>query len=121
MELLTVGARRGAPPPTRLRSGALLVRRAAATYAAGAYRRRPPTIPGETGSVSSAVEAAAGRVPRSRRRLHPELRGLRLAPIGVDRIAATAVIGDGISPPFTIGIELRWRRGWRVLAISLPD
>jgi hypothetical protein len=120
-ELLTVGARRGAPPPARLRSGARLARSAAAVYAAGAYRRRPPVLPEETGSVTSAIAAAAGRVPRSRRRLHPELRGLRLHAIGVDRIAATAEVGDGVSPPFTVGIELHWRRGWRVVAISLPD
>jgi hypothetical protein len=118
---LTVGARRGAPPPARLRSGALLARRAASAYGAGAYRRRPPILPEETGPVSSAVAAAAGRVPRSRRRLRPELRGLRLHAIGVDRIVATAEVGDGVSPPFTVGIELHWRRGWRVVAISLPD
>jgi hypothetical protein len=116
-----VGARRGAPPPARLRSGALLARHAAAAYAAGAYRRRPPVLPEETGPVASAIAAAAGRVPRSRRRLRPELRGLRLRPVGVDRIAATAVIGDRVFPPFTVGIELHWRGGWRVVAISLPD
>jgi hypothetical protein len=120
-ELLTVGARRGAPPPARLRSGARLARRAAETYAAGAYRRRPPVLPEETGSVASAIAAAAGRVPLSRRRLHPELRGLRLHAIGVGRVVATAEVGDGVSPPFTVGIELRWRSGWRVVAVSLPD
>jgi hypothetical protein len=99
----------------------LLARRAVSAYAAGAYRRRPPVLPEETGSVSSAVAAAARRVPQSRRRLHPELRGLRLHAIGVDRIAGTAEVGDGVSPPFTVGIELHWRRGWRVVAISLPD
>jgi hypothetical protein len=120
-ELLTVGARRGAPPPARLRSGALLARRAASAYAVGAYRRRPPVLPKETGSVSSAIAAAARRVPRSRRGLHPELHGLRLHVVGVDRIAVTAEVGDGVSPSFTVGIELHWRSGWRVVAISLPD
>jgi len=120
-ELLTVGARRAAPSPTRLRSAGSLARRAAQVYASGAYGRRPPVLPRETGSVRSALSAAARRVPPMRRGLHPELRRLRLTAIGVDRVAVTALIGGRTFPSFTIGLELGWRRGWRVVGISLPD
>lgn len=116
-----MGARRAVPSPARLRTGVALARRVAAIYALGAFRRRPPVLPRETGSVSSALSAAARRVPSGRRGLQPELLGLRLRVIGVDRLEATASIGNGVFPPFTIGIELRRRRGWRVVAISLPD
>jgi hypothetical protein len=120
-ELLAVGARRAAPTPARLRTGTDLAHRAARIYAAGAYSRRPPTLPRESGEVASELSAAARRVPPARRRRDPGLRGLVLHPIGVGRIVATALIGDGVSPLFTVGIELRWRGGWRVVAISLPD
>lgn len=116
-----MGARRAAPSPARLRSGASLARRAASAYAAGAYRRRPPVLPRESGSVSSAVSAAARRVPPPRRGLRPKLRRLRLLVIGVDRITAVALVDDGTFPAFSIAIELRWRGGWHVVAISLPD
>jgi len=120
-ELLTVGARRAAPSPTRFTAGVRLAGRAASAYASGAYRRRPPLLPEESGAVASALSAATRRVPSARRGLHPELLALRLRAIGVDRMAATASIGDEVFAPFTVGIELRWRQGWRVVAISLPD
>ncbi len=116
-----MGARRGAPSPARLRSGAPLARRAASAYATGAYRRRPPVLPRETGAVASALSAGARRVPRARRRLHPRLRGLRIHATGVERLVASVVIADGVFPPFGVAIELHWRRGWRVARISLPD
>jgi hypothetical protein len=116
-----MGARRGAPSPARLGSGALLARRAAGAYAIGAYDLRPPVLPEETGAVAAALSAGARRVPAARRRLHPYLRGFHLRVIGADRLEAIVAIGDGVSPPFTVGIELLWRRGWRVAAISLPD
>jgi hypothetical protein len=99
----------------------VLARRAAEVYVAGAYRRRPPILPAETPSVSSALSAASRRVPRGRRGLCPNLRRLLIHAVGIDRIAATAWIGDGVFRPFTVAIELHWRRGWRVVAISLPD
>jgi hypothetical protein len=120
-ELLTVGARRGAPSPARFRSAWSLIRRAARAYAAGVYDRRAPVLPREAGSVASALSAAARRVPPARHGRRAELRGLRLVPIGVDRMAATATIGDRTFPSFTVGFELGWRRGWRLVGISLPD
>jgi hypothetical protein len=120
-ELLTVGARRAAPSPARLRSGAALARRAAAVYARGAYRRIPPLLPRQTGPVASALAAAARRVPPARRGMHAGLLRLRVQAIGADRLSATASIGDGVFPPFTVGLGLHWRRGWRVVAIALPD
>lgn len=119
--LLTVGARRAAPPPARLRSGAALARRAASAYARGAYRRRPPRLLAETPQVAAALAAAAKRVPRVRRGLHPALLGLEIWAVAVDRMSATARIGDGRFPPFTVGIELGRRRRWIVVAVSLPD
>jgi hypothetical protein len=120
-ELLTEGARRAAPTPARLRSGTALVRDAATAYASGAYRTHPPTLPGETASVASDLSGAAGRVPDARRGLRPRLRRLRMTVVGVDRLRASLVIDDGMFRPFTVAMELHWRRGWRVVAISLPD
>jgi hypothetical protein len=119
--LLTVGARRAAPSPARLRSGSALAERAAEAYVDGAYRRRAPVLPAETGSVSSALSGAARRVPAARRGLSPGLRRLWVQPVGIDRLAATVLIGDGTFKPFTIGLELHWRGRWRIVAISLPD
>jgi hypothetical protein len=119
---LAVGARRAAPPPARLGSGAALARRAATVYAHGAYRRRPPRLPAETPQVAADLAAAAKRVPRVRRGLRPELLGLEVRAVAVDRISATVRIGDGRFQPFTVGIELgRLRRRWAIVAVSLPD
>jgi len=117
---LLVG-RRGTPP-SQLLGAARTAGRFARAYAIGAYGRRAPDAPGESRMVRRALAAAAGRVPPARRGLHPRLLGLRLRPLGRGELGATARIGDGRYPPFTIGFTISRRGGrWIVTTISLPD
>jgi hypothetical protein len=104
-----------------MRTGARLARRAAAIYARGAYRRIAPRLPAEARRVALALAGAATRVPTSRRGLHPRLLALRIRPSGTTGIEARARIGGGGFPSFTIAIELRWQRRWRIASVSLSD
>lgn len=101
-------------------AGAPLAARFASAYARSAYSPRPPGLPGVTAAVQGALVSAAGRVPPGRRRLRPRLLGLTFTPRGAT-LEASARIGDGRSPPFTVGFTVRRvGHGWRVVAISLP-
>lgn len=106
----------------RLATAAHLARRFAVAYSRNAYRRRPSRLPGATVTVSREVALAAQRVPHNRRGLKPRLLSLALQPDGVAGLSASARIGDGRSPPFSVGFTLERRGGrWRVVSISPPS
>lgn len=115
-----VGTRSGALPAAPL-DAAHFAARFANAYARNAYLSRPPRLTGTTAAVQGALVLAARRVPPGRRRLHPHLLGLTLAPHGARALEGSAQIGDGRSPPFTVGFTVgRVGYRWRVIAISLP-
>ena len=105
----------------RLAAAAHLAKRFAVAYAASAYLRRPPGLPGTTALVRRDIALAAARVPPGRRRRRPHLRALALQPQGASALSASARIADGRFPPFSVGFTIR-RVGdrWRVIAISPP-
>jgi hypothetical protein len=109
--------------PVGLRDAARLAGRFARVYARHAYGRRVPRIRGEGRPVRRALAASAARVPAGRWRLRPRLLGLRLAlSPGGGALVATARIGDGRFPPFTIGFTVAPTDGrWTVTSISLPN
>lgn len=136
--LLLVGCGGGerTPPPSRSAGlvvgtawtpigtggGVRLARRFARAYARGAYLRRAPDIGAESGEVRRALSAVALRVPPPRRHLHPRLLSLRLS-LGDDgSLLASAKIGDGRFPPFTVGFTVSRDSGrWLVTAVAPPD
>lgn len=119
---LLSGGRAVLPGAAPRAAAAHLATRFARAYARGAYRRRPPRLPAGTEAVTRALAGAAGRVPPARRRLHPRLLALRLRPFGRRALHASARIGDGRFPPFSVSFALSPRRGrWFVTSISLPD
>ncbi len=119
---LIVGARRGTASGPWLAAAYRLADCFATAYARSAYLRDPPRLPGETAAVQRAVAVAAERVPPTRRRLRAHVRALALQPCGAGTLAASVRIGDGRSPPFSVGFTIgRVDRGWRVIAIFLPD
>ena len=108
--------------PQGLTGAARVARRFALTYAAGAYRRRPPEFTAESSTVLRALAAAAGRVPADRRGLRPRLLRLRLSLRSGGSLAATASIGDGRFPSFSVGFTVaRSASGWRVSSFEGPD
>lgn len=119
---LLAGSSSGPVAGPHLAPAARLTRRFAVAYARSAYLRHPPQLPGATAAVGREVALAAQRVPPGRRRLHPRLLSLALQPQGVEGLSASAQIGDGRSPPFSVGFTVNrvgWR--WRVVAISPPS
>jgi hypothetical protein len=119
---LVAGSASGPAAGPRLAPAARLARRFAIAYARCAYLRRPPRLPGAMAAVSREVALAAQRVPPNRRRLRPRLLSLALQPEGVAALSASAEIGDGRSPPFSVGFTLERRVGrWRVVSISPPS
>jgi hypothetical protein len=119
---LLAGRRGSLPSRPQLIVAARLVRRAAALYARGAYRRVPPRLPAASATVRGALAAAARRVPPSRRALRPRLLGLRLSLLGPRAVRASAAVGDGRFTSFSIAFTLSLRGGrWEITAISLPD
>lgn len=119
---VAVGRRAGPSPRAQLAAAATLAKRFAASYAAAAYRRDPPALPGESAAVARQVALAAQRVPPSRRGLRPRLRGLALAIDSPARLAGAARIADSRNPPFGVSFTLARRGGrWRVISISTPE
>lgn len=105
-----------------LASATRLAKRFASAYARSAYLRRPPQLPGATAVVDREVALAAQRVPRNRRRLRPRLLSLALQPQGVAGLSASAQIGDGRSPRFSVGFTVKHvGHRWRVVSISPPS
>lgn len=105
-----------------LAPAARLATRFARYYARTVYERRPPRLPGATRALTQVLSEAATRVPASRRKLHPRLLGIALSPLGSHALEGTVDIGDGRSPPFSVGFRLA-RRGsaWRVVSASPPS
>jgi hypothetical protein len=105
----------------RFAAAARLANRFATAYARSAYLRHPLPLPGATAAVRRSIVAAAARVPPSRRRLHPRALALVPRPHGSAALSASVRIGDGRSPPFSVGFLVK-RSGprWRVVAISPP-
>ena len=119
---MVVGERAVPIPSAQLAVAAEVAHRFAAAYARSAYLLRPPQLPGATGAVDRDLAIAAGRVPRSRRRLHPHLAALHLAVSGRRSLDAGVTVADGRFPPFSVGFTVR-RRGvhWLVVSISTPE
>jgi hypothetical protein len=118
---LLSGTRRGAIAAEQLAPAARLARRFAAAYARTVYRRRPARLPGATAALRRDLAAASSRVPPARRGLHPRALAVTVEPRDAATLAAEVEIGDGHSPPFSVGFLVK-RSGsrWRVVAISPP-
>lgn len=113
--VLVVGGRGGPVAASRL------ARRFAFVYARCIYLRRPPRLPGATAALSRDLAAAASRVPPARRGLHPRALAVTLWPRGA-ALAGVVEIGDGHSPPFSVGFLVRKQGSrWRVVSISSPS
>jgi hypothetical protein len=103
------------PPAARV------ARRFAYAYARSIYKRHPPRLPGATAALRRDLLAAASRVPPARRGFHPRALAVTLRPRD-DALAGVVMIGDGRSPPFTVGFVVRRQDSrWRVVAISPPS
>ena len=64
---------------------------------------------------------AAARVPPSRRHLRPRARHIVLELAGSITLRGSVEVGDGRSPPFSVGFTLRkGASGWRVVSASPP-
>jgi hypothetical protein len=104
----------------QLAPAARFARRFAYAYARSIYRRRPPRLPGVTAALRRDLSAAASRVPPARRGLHPRALAVTLRPRGA-ALAGVVRIGDGRSPPFSVGFLVRKQGSrWRVATISPP-
>ncbi len=118
---LLSGTRGGLIAAGQLAPAAHLARRFADAYTRSIYRSRPPRLPGATAALRRDLAAAASRVPPTRRGLHPRALAVTLRPRD-DALAAVVTIGDGRSPPFTVGFLVRRQDSrWRVVAISPPS
>jgi len=112
---------KGAPVAGELALAARLARRFAHAYARSAYRRRPPRLPGATDALTRHLGQAAARVPPSRRHLRPRARHIVLELAGSITLRGSVEVGDGRSPPFSVGFTLRkGASGWRVVSASPP-
>lgn len=118
---LLSGTRGGSIAAGQLASAARLARRFAYAYARSIYKRRPPRLPGVAAALRRDLSAAASRVPPARRGLHPRALAVTLRPRGA-ALAAVVEIGDGRSPPFSVGFLVRKQGSrWRVVTISPPS
>ena len=104
----------------RLAAAARVARRFADAYARSIYQRRPPRLPDATTALRRDLLAAASRVPPARRGRHPRALALTLRQRGA-ALVGVVEIGDGRSPPFSVGFLVRKRGSrWRVVTISPP-
>ena len=118
---LLSGTRGGSIAAGQLAAAAHVARRFAYAYARSIYRRRPPRLPGTTAALRRDLSAAASRVPPARRGLHPRALAVTLRPRGAAVLAGMVEIGDGRSPPFSVGFLVRKQGSrWRVTNISPP-
>lgn len=118
---LLSGTRGGSVAAGQLAPAARVARRFASVYARSVYRRRPPPLPGATAALRRDLAAAASRVPPARRGLHPRALAVTLQPRGA-ALAGVVEIGDGRSPPFSVGFLVRKQGSrWRVTTISPPS
>lgn len=117
---LLSGTRRGSITAGQLAPAARIARLFAHAYARSIYRRHPPRLPGVTAGLHRDLVAAAPRVPLARRALHPRALAVTLRPRGA-ALAGVVEIGDGRSPPFSVGFLVRKQGSrWRVVTISSP-
>jgi hypothetical protein len=118
---LLSGTRGGSLAAEQLAPAARVARRFAYAYARSIYQRRPPRLPGATAALCRDLLAAASRVPPARRGLHPRALAVTLRPRGA-ALAGVVEIGDGRSPPFSVGFFVRKLGSrWRVTTISPPS
>lgn len=118
---LLSGTRGGSIAAGQLASAAHLARRFAYAYARSIYKRRLPRLPGATAALRRDLSAAASRVPPARRGLHPRALAVTLRRRGAV-LAVVVEIGDGRSPPFSVGFLVRKQGSrWRVVTISPPS
>jgi hypothetical protein len=118
---LLSGTRGGSIAAEQLAPAARIAHGFAVAYARSIYRRHPPQLPGATAFLRRDLLAAASRVPPAQRVLHPRALAVTLRPQGV-ALAAVVEIGDGRSPPFSVGFLVRKQGSrWRVVAISPPS
>lgn len=118
---LLSGTRGGSIAAGQLAPAARVARRFAYAYARSIYRRRPPRLPGVSAALRRDLSAAASRVPPARRDLHPRALVVTLRPHGA-ALTGVVEIGDGRSPPFSVGFFVRKRGSrWRVVAVSPPS
>lgn len=118
---LLSGTRGGSIAAGQLAPAARVARRFAYAYARSIYQRRPPQLPGATAALRRDLLAAASRVPPARRGLHPRALAVTLRPRGA-ALAGVVEIGDGRSPPFSVGFLVRKLGSrWRVTTISPPS
>ena len=117
---LLSGRRGGSVAAQRLAPAARVAHRFASVYARSVYRRHPPPLPGATTALRRDLAAAASRVPPARRGLHPRALAVTLRPRGA-ALTGVVEIGDGRSPPFSVGFLVRKQGSrWRVVTISPP-
>ena len=117
---LLSGGPGGSVAAQRLAPAAAVARRFASVYARSIYRRHPSRLPGATAALRRNLAAAASRVPPARRGLHPRALAVTLRPRGA-ALAGVVEIGDGRSPPFSVGFLVRKQGSrWRVVTISPP-
>jgi hypothetical protein len=118
---LLSGTRGGSIAAEQLAPAARIARRFAYAYARSIYQWRPPRLPGATAALRRELSAAASRVPPARRGLRPRALAVTLRPRGA-ALAGVVEIGDGRSPPFSVGFLVRKQGSrWRVVAISPPS
>ncbi|HVC07000.1 MAG TPA: hypothetical protein VND98_05385 [Solirubrobacterales bacterium] len=119
---LLSGTRGGSIAAEQLAPAAHVARHFAYAYARSIYRRRPPRLPGVTAALRRDLSAAGSRVPPARRGLHPRALDVTLRPQGAAALAGMVEIGDGRSPPFSVGFLVRKQGSrWRVATISPPS
>jgi hypothetical protein len=118
---LLSGAQGSAVAAEQRAAAARVARRFATAYARSAYRRRPPPLPGASAALTRRLALAAAKVPLARRRLRPHPLAIVLELDRADTLRGSVEVGDGHSPPFSVGFTLKKRDvGWRVVSASPP-
>ena len=118
---LLSGTRGGALATEQLVPAVRLAQRFAAAYARSVYQRRPARLPGASAALRREIAAASSRVPPARRGLHPRALAVSVEPRDARTLAGAVKIGDGRSPPFSVGFLVKRSGGrWRVVAVSAP-
>ncbi len=103
-------------------AAAQLGTRFARAYARTAYLRHPPRLPGVTTALADQLSQVAARVPEGRRHLRPRALKVSLEPTSRTSLRGSVQIGDGHSPPFSVGFAVEKRHSrWRVVSASPPS
>jgi len=119
---LVFGGRGDPIAASQLARAAAVANRFAAAYARAVYLPFPPRLPEATPTLQRRIEAAAVRVPPARLSLRPRALSVAIEPQSAVALDASVRIGDGHSPPFSVGFLVEHRDSrWRVVAISPPS